>query len=426
MPPTDRSGRKRILPGPDTPMTPETRRRAITIVLVVFVLGLLFIPSVFHGKTVKTLTYSALLHDATTHQVASAAINNGSGVITGKLSNGTLYSVERPGPRPHRRGQRPAHRRGQGHLRQPVQPAGPDPALPDLDPAHRRLLLLHQPPGPEPDDRHDVGGTLAGQAVRPGPTHDDLRRRRRLPRRQAGDQRGRGVPQEPRSIPRHRRDDPQGDPARGATGHGQDHARARGGRRGRRALLLGLGLGLHGDVRRRGRQPRARPVHHGAQAGAGDRLRRRDRLHRPQARRRPRRRPRRARADPQPDAQRDGRLRGHRGRGRHGRDQPARRAGPGAAATGPLRPPDRRSPARPGRAPPDPPGPLQGQAARLERGPEAGRARHPGHERRRPGEPGQRVGAARRAAQLTRRSRWRTSSPRATGSSWARSATRWS
>ena len=36
--------------------------------------------------------------------------------------------------------------------------------------------------------------------------------------------------------------------------------------------------------------------------GAGDHLRRRDRLHRPQARRRPRRRPRRARADAQPDA----------------------------------------------------------------------------------------------------------------------------
>ena len=73
MPPTDRSGRKRYLPGPDKPMAPDTRRRAITIVLVVFVLGLLFIPSLFHGKTVKTLSYSALLHDAATRRSISAA-----------------------------------------------------------------------------------------------------------------------------------------------------------------------------------------------------------------------------------------------------------------------------------------------------------------------------------------------------------------
>ena len=87
---------------------------------------------------------------------------------------------------------------------------------------------------------------------------------------------------------------------------------------------VGQRLRLHGDVRRRGRQPGARPVRHGPQAGAGHRLHRRDRLHRPQARRRPRRRPRRARADAQPDAVGDGRLRPDRGHRGHGRHQPAR------------------------------------------------------------------------------------------------------
>ena len=86
------------------------------------------------------------------------------------------------------------------------------------------------------------------------------------------------------------------------------------------------------------------------QAGARDHLRRRDRLHRPQARRRPRRRARRARADAQPDARRDGRLRGHRGHRDDGGDQPPRRARPRAAASRSLRPPDHGAAAHAGRA----------------------------------------------------------------------------
>ena len=51
--------------------------------------------------------------------------------------------------------------------------------------------------------------------------------------------------------------------------------------------------------------------------------------------------PRRARADAEPDPGRDGRLRLEHQRHRHRRHQPARRARPGPAATGPLRPPGR-------------------------------------------------------------------------------------
>ena len=47
---------------------------------------------------------------------------------------------------------------------------------------------------------------------------------------------------------------------------------------------VGQRLGLHGDVRGVGRQPGARPLPDRPQAGAGHRLRRRDRLDRPQAR----------------------------------------------------------------------------------------------------------------------------------------------
>ncbi len=59
----------------------------------------------------------------------------------------------------------------------------------------------------------------------------------------------------------------------------------------------------------------------------------------------PRRWPRRARADAEPAARRDGRLR-RQDRRHHDRGhQPSRHPRPGAAASGPLRPPDRRRPA---------------------------------------------------------------------------------
>jgi cell division protease FtsH len=79
-------------------MPPQARRRWIIIVLIAFVVGLLFISNFSH-QTVKTLTYSRLLHDAKTKNgVLSATINNESGVITGQLSNGTNFSTNGPLP----------------------------------------------------------------------------------------------------------------------------------------------------------------------------------------------------------------------------------------------------------------------------------------------------------------------------------------
>jgi cell division protease FtsH len=79
-------------------MAPESRRRLITIAIVAFVLGILIIPSLFSNKTVKTISYSALIHDARHSQVISASINTSSGVITGQLSNGTNYTANGPAP----------------------------------------------------------------------------------------------------------------------------------------------------------------------------------------------------------------------------------------------------------------------------------------------------------------------------------------
>ena len=163
--------------------------------------------------------------------------------------------------------------------------------------------------------------------------------------------RDQGLPAEPGPLPGARREDPQGRAALRPARHRQDAAGARGRRRGGRAVLHDLRLGLRRDVRRRRRLPRARPVRAGQAELAVHHLRRRDRRGRPPARRRPRRRPRRARADAQPAARRDGRLRRAR---RHHPDrghQPARHPRPGAAAPRPVRPPDPGQRARPRRPP---------------------------------------------------------------------------
>ncbi len=101
-------------------------------------------------------------------------------------------------------------------------------------------------------------------------------------------------------------------------------------------MFVGVGASRVRDLFEQAKQNSA--LHH---------LHRRDRRRRPPSRRRYGRRPRRARADAEPVAGRDGRLRDE---GQHhpdGRHQPARHPRPGAAAPGPLRPPDRRRPSRP-------------------------------------------------------------------------------
>ena len=82
---------------------------------------------------------------------------------------------------------------------------------------------------------------------------DHLPRRRGRRRGGRGAPRDQGVPREPEEVPGARRADPQGRAALRAAGHRQDAARPRGRRRGGRAVLLDLRLGLRRDVRRRRR-----------------------------------------------------------------------------------------------------------------------------------------------------------------------------
>ena len=218
------------------------------------------------------------------------------------------------------------------------------------------------------------------------------RGRRRAPRDQ-------GLPEGPGALPGRRRPHPEGRAAVRPSRNGKDAARPCRRRRGRRAVLLDQRFRLRRDVRRRRRQPRARPVRAGQAERAGHHLRRRDRRRRPPPRGRPRRRSRRARADPQPAAGRDGRIRRQDQRHPDRRDQPPRHPGPCTAASRTLRPPDRRGRARPEGPREDPVGARQGQADGQGRRPRGAGAQDARLHRCRPGQRAQRGGAAHGAQQ---------------------------
>ena len=393
-------------------------------VLFAVIAAALFLPSLFGGSQGTAISYGDFLEDLRTDQVQQATFDNTNGSISGELDDGTKFTTTGP-----------------------LQPSDADQALmtekgvkfetPTAS-IWSSLLPLLLPVGlligffvwMQRRAQGQMGGIMSigrsqGQDLRRRAARHHLRRRRRLRGREEGDHRGRRLPQVPGEVRRDRRPHPQGRPARRPSRHRQDAHRPGRRRRGRRAVPVGHRLRLHGDVRRRRRQPGPRPVPDRPQDGPGDHLRRRDRLDRPQARRRPRRRPRRARADAQPDARRDGRLRGHRGHRHDGGHQPARHPRPRPAAPGSLRPPGGRAPPRARRPPQDPRGARAAQAHRPRRRPRPRRPRHPRHERRRPVEPRQRGGAVRRAPWRRPRSPSATSKRPATGSSWASGASRW-
>ena len=67
-------------------------------ILIVVVLLILVVPSLMPHSSAKSITYSRLLTDAKAKQVATATINNTTGVLTGKLKDGTHYTTTGPHP----------------------------------------------------------------------------------------------------------------------------------------------------------------------------------------------------------------------------------------------------------------------------------------------------------------------------------------
>ena len=77
---------------------PEQSWRWIWGILILAVLAVLVVPSLLPHSSAKSMTYSQYLGDVKARVVKTATIDNTSGVITGKLSNGQAYSVTGPHP----------------------------------------------------------------------------------------------------------------------------------------------------------------------------------------------------------------------------------------------------------------------------------------------------------------------------------------
>jgi cell division protease FtsH len=81
-----------------TPSGNDQSWRWIWTVLIVAVLAVLVVPSLLPHSSATSITYSNYLRDVKGGEVQSATIDNSTGVITGKLSDGTSYTTQGPNP----------------------------------------------------------------------------------------------------------------------------------------------------------------------------------------------------------------------------------------------------------------------------------------------------------------------------------------
>ncbi len=84
--------------GPLGPGGGEQNWRWLWAVLIVIVLAVLVVPNLLPRTSAKSVTYSQYLGDVKAKQVTTATIDNTTGVITGKLKDGTQYTVTGPHP----------------------------------------------------------------------------------------------------------------------------------------------------------------------------------------------------------------------------------------------------------------------------------------------------------------------------------------
>lgn len=80
------------------PNGPDQSWRWIVLVLVTLLAAAFVYASVFTPQTTKQLSYNTFLQDAKAKQVSTAQVDNNTGKITGKLTDGTSYSVNGPLP----------------------------------------------------------------------------------------------------------------------------------------------------------------------------------------------------------------------------------------------------------------------------------------------------------------------------------------
>ncbi len=266
----------------------------------------------------------------------------------------------------------------------------------DAAPAPAALLALPKA------DRRRADRLVRPLAAHPVPAEldeNDVRRGGGHRRGESGADGDRRLPQKSGALQPARRPDPARGASQRPARNGQDAAGTRCGGRGRRPILLALGVGVRRGGDRYRRLARPRPLQAGEGRRAGDRLHRRarrDRAH-PQLGGDSRWR-RGAGADAQPDPYRDGRVHAVDEHHRDRRDEPSRDPRQGPAASRSVRPARRRAPARPRGQAADPRRAFPRHPARARRRPRRDRIDHSRDGGSRPREPRQRGGTGRRAA----------------------------
>jgi len=97
----DRPNRQQTPGGGGNTPTPggnDQSWRWIWTVLIVAVLAVLVVPSLLPHSSSTSVNYSSYLSDVKAGRVSSATIDNATGVITGKFSNGQSYTTQGPNP----------------------------------------------------------------------------------------------------------------------------------------------------------------------------------------------------------------------------------------------------------------------------------------------------------------------------------------
>ncbi len=84
--------------GGGSPTGGDQSWRWVFALLFAAVIAVLIIPPLLSKPQARPLSYSAFLHDVETKKVASATVNNNTGLITGTMRDGASYTVNGPEP----------------------------------------------------------------------------------------------------------------------------------------------------------------------------------------------------------------------------------------------------------------------------------------------------------------------------------------
>ena len=209
--------------------------RWVPWIVLALIAAAFVVSSLAGGSSSKAdLTYSQFVNQVDDDNVKSIDFNKSTGSISGKFKNAVNGKTEFSSSGPKDNLPDPLLTTikkknidfnyvddGQQHPRR-------HPALgPAAHPDHR-VVRLDEPTRAGADGRGDEHRPQPGEGLQHREAEDDVRRRRRLRAGEAGDRRGRRLPEEPGQVQGDRRPHPEGRAARGPARHRQDAHRARG------------------------------------------------------------------------------------------------------------------------------------------------------------------------------------------------------